>query len=104
MDNYDIIISDLAKRDIRSISSYIKYDLHEPAIAKTLIDTIIDGIFSLSDMPSRINLVNDEHLAEKQIRGLQIKNYTVFFRINKYDKIIEIIRVLYSRRDWQSLL
>jgi len=65
---------------------------------------IIDTIFTLEEMPERIKLVNDERLARKQIRGLYVNNYTVFFRINKPQNMVVIVRVLYSHRDWSALL
>ena len=104
MGEYNVAISDLAKQDIRGVASYISNNLQEPIIAVNTTDAILDAIFTLEDMPARIPLVNDEHLAKQQIRGLQIKNYTAFFRINDTVKIVDIIRVLYSRRDWQALL
>ena len=104
MGDYKVNISDLAKQDIRDTASYIKYDLQEPVIAEKTIEVITDAIFTLEDMPARISLVNDERLAKKQVRGLHVKNYTAFFRINETLKTVEIIRVLYFRRDWPSLL
>ena len=104
MGEYSVDISDLAKQDIRDIASYIRNDLQEPTIAVNTTDAILDAISTLDNMPGRIPLVNDERLAKQKIRGLQIKSYTAFFRINETLKIVDIIRVLYSRRDWQTLL
>ena len=103
MDKYNVDISDLAKQDIRDITSYIMNVLQEPAVAFMTTDAILDGISTLDEMPARVPLVNNERLAKKQIRGLQIKNYTAFFRINETAKTVDIIRVIYSRRDWQVL-
>jgi plasmid stabilization system protein ParE len=104
MGDYRINISDLAKQDIRETAAYIKYDLQEPAIAEKITEAILDAIFTLEDMPARIGLVNDERLTKKQIRGLRVKNYTAFFRINETLKTVEIIRVIYSKRDWSTIL
>jgi plasmid stabilization system protein ParE len=104
MGEYRISISDLAKQDIREIAAYIRYDLQEPIIAEKTIKTVLDAIFTLEEMPARIGLVNDEHLANKQVRGQRVNNYTAFFRINETLKTVEIIRVIYSRRDWPTLL
>ena len=101
---YNVDISDLAKQDIRGITSYIRNDLQEPTIAENTTDAILDTISTLDDMPARIPLVNNERLAKQGIRGLQINNYTAFFRITETLKTVNIIRVLYSRRDWQALL
>ena len=104
MGEYSVRISDLAKRDIRNVTNYIKHDLQEPVIAEKTAETILDAIFTLENMPARIGLVNDDRLADKLIRGLQVKNYTAFYRVNETLKTVEIIRVLYSRRDWAALL
>ena len=104
MGEFNVNISDLAKRDVRNIAAYIWHDLHEPVTAEKTTTAILDAISTLEDMPARVGLVNDERLAEKQVRGLQVKNYTVFFRIDEIVKTVEIIRVIYSRRDWAMLL
>ena len=104
MGGYKVYISDLAKQDIRDTVSYIKNYLQESTTADKVAETILNAIFTLEDMPSRIGLVNDDRLAEKQIRGLHIKKYTAFFRMNETTKTVEIIRVLYSRRNWSVLL
>jgi len=109
MEKYWIEISDIAKHDIRGIGKYIINEFKEPIVAANIVDAILDAIFTLEDMPDRIALVKDKHLAEKSIRPLYVKNYTIFFRINETRKVdskktVEIVRVLYSHRDWASLL
>ena len=104
MGDYKVTISDLGKQDIRDIASYITNDLQEPAIAEKTTEAILDAIFTLENMPARVGFVIDEHLAAKRIRGLHIKSYTAFFRINETTSTVEILRVLYSRRDWAALL
>jgi len=94
----------LAKQDIRETAAYIRHNLQEPTIAEKNTEAILDAIFTLEDMPARIGLVNGERLAKKQVRGLHVKNYTAFFRINETLKTVDIIRVIYSRRDWATIL
>jgi len=104
MDEYRVNITDLAKQDIIETAAHITYEFQEPAIAVKTTDAILDAIFTLEEMPDRIGLVKDERLAEKGIRPLYEKNYTVFFRIEESARVVDIVRVLYSRRDWTSLL
>ena len=109
MEKYWIDISDIAKHDIKGIAAYITNEFKEPTVAIKIVDAILDAIFTLEDMPDRIALVKDKHLAEKGIRPLYVKNYTIFFRINETRKVdskktVEIVRVLYSHRDWASLI
>ena len=44
MDEYDVGISDKAKKDIRDIASYINNDLQEPKIAYMTTVAILDSI------------------------------------------------------------
>ena len=104
MDEYKINISDLAKQDIRDIADYISNELIEPDFAENTIETILDSISALNFMPARVPLVRDWRLAKAEIRGMQVKNYTVFFQIKDTKKAVDIVRVLYSRRDWQVIL
>jgi len=67
-------------------------------------NAILDAIDALEQMPDRIALVKDKRLAAKGIRPLYVKNYTVFFRIDKNPNVVEVVRVLYSHRDWASII
>ena len=104
MENYRIKISDLAQQDIRNTAIYIRDELLEPEFAENVTEAILQGIFTLEVMPARIPLVRDERLANMQIRGFPIKNHIAFFRIDEDEKMVEVVRVLYSRRDWQAIL
>ena len=104
MERYNVDITDLGKQDIRDIAAYISETLLEPTLAENTVESILDAIFSLDCMPARVPLVRDNRLAKMGIRGLFVKNYTVFFRINETIKNTEVIRILYSRRDWQAIL
>jgi plasmid stabilization system protein ParE len=104
MDTYRINITDTAKQDILSISAYISNELQEPAIAVKAVNAILDAIYTLEEMPNRIGPAKDERLAEMGIRPLYVKNYTVFFRIVESAQVVDIVRVLYSRRDWKVLI
>ena len=102
MDVHKIIITRRAERDLQSIWRYISDDLLEPNTADNLLERIDEGILTLEQMPRRNKLVNDERLARQGIRLLHIENYIVFYTVS--EKTVNIIRVLYSHRDWQSLL
>ena len=104
MNVYKIIITKRAERDLQDIWKYIADDLSEPRIADKLLDRIDKHILNLAEMPKRHKLVSDSRLAMQGVRLLHIGNYTVFYTVAEKEKIVNIIRVLYSRRDWQNLL
>ena len=101
---YRINIADVAKQDIRDIKIYITNELQEPVTAINITNAILDAIDTLEQMPDRIALVKDKRLAAQGIRPLYVKNYTVFFRIDDSLDVVEVVRVLYSHRDWVSIL
>ena len=62
------------------------------------------AIVSLQAMPERHGLVSDKYLAAKGIRMLPVGHYLIFYTVNKAAKEVGIVRVLYGKRDWESLL
>jgi len=104
MEVYIINITDTAKQDIRDIGKHIADELHEPVTSVNITNAILEAIFTLEQMPDRIALAKDKRLAAQGIRPLYVKNYTVFFQIEKSPNIVSIVRVLYSHRDWASIL
>jgi len=101
---YGINITNIAKQDIRDIKSYITNELHEPVTAVNISNAILDAIVTLEQIPDRVALVKDKRLAAQGIRPLYVNNYTVFFRIDDSLDVVEVVRVLYSHRDWASIL
>ncbi|MBB6479860.1 plasmid stabilization system protein ParE [Spirochaeta isovalerica] len=55
-------------------------------------------------MPKRFNLLKDEMLSRNGIRKMAIDNYLAFYIVDDNKKIVSIIRVLYSRRDWEEII
>ena len=104
MEIYRINITDTAKQDIRDVGRFIADELQEPVIAVKTIYAILDAIDTLEHMPDRISFVKDKRLAAQGIRPLYVKNYTIFFSIEKSPNIVSIVRVLYSHRDWASII
>lgn len=93
-----------AKNDLVDIYRYIKYNLQEPNIANKLIDTIEKEIYKLQESPTIYSIIDDDFIRNLEIRKFKINNYIVFYRFNKDRSIVEIIRIMYARRNWIALL
>jgi toxin ParE1/3/4 len=93
-----------AEQDLLSIMNYISVTLREPLSAKRVYSTIKEKIMNLRNMPERHGVVSEEPFSQMGIRRLFIENYTVFYGIDEEAKTVQIIRILYKRREWQSLL
>lgn len=101
---YQVHITDRAQRDLESTADYIEYSLLNPTAADELLNTAEEAFASLSDMPQRIMLVTDEVLAAWGIRFIPVKNYLGFYIIDEERQVVHIVRFLYMKRDWQTIL
>lgn len=88
MREYEIEYSKDSMQDLVEIKQYIKFKLQEPEIAQKTIRKIREEINNLKNNPKRYATI--------------VKNYIVFYRIKGYK--IQIVRVMYGRKDWIKLL
>ncbi len=102
MKKYNIEYSKESKEDLIRIKQYIKYNLQEPEIANKLISNIKKSIKTLKDNPEIYTIIDDDMIRKLEIRKLIVDNYIVFYRIK--DDSIEIVRIMYGRRNWINLL
>ena len=106
VDMYDVNIADSALEDLSGIAVYVKDKLKEPLIAEKLVAALKRAIFSLDAFPYRCPIVRDDLLAAQGIRGMIVENYVVFYSIveTENEKVVNVSRVLYARRNWVELL
>ena len=104
MNKYSIEITEKAELDIKSAFNYIAEELGNYSAAQALLSETEKAIKSLSYMPSRNALIDDPIIADFGFRSLKVKNYLVFYILNENEKCVRIVRFLYARSDWQSLL
>ena len=100
MDTYKLRILPIAQQDMRDIVAYV--NTLSPVSALELYDDIVDGIGSLSTMPMRQALLKTSELRAKGYRALCVENYTVFYVI--LSDTVQIRRILYTKRQFESLL
>ena len=104
MNKYKIQFSKDARKDLKDIYIYIKYNLQEPIIAKKLIDKIRKEIYKLEDNPIVYTIIKDEIIKKREIRKIKVNNYIVFYRVEENNKIVEIVRIMYGRRNWTKII
>ena len=104
MDVYRVNITEPAENDLRDIARYISSQLNAPTTALNMVQTIKEAIATLKTSPFAHPLVRDERLAAIGYRPLLIKNYIAFYIVHKKEKVVDVDRILYGRRDWQNLL
>ena len=101
---FTLIFSDNVNNDIISTIHYIKNELEAPMAAKKHYEELEKTYLKLEENPYRRPLVQDKYLAMKGYRSINVKNYTLFYRIVEENNAVLLIRFMYSQRDWASIL
>ena len=104
MAKYRVDISEPAENDLKDIIRYIASQLSAPESALNMMELLEEAMLSLSDMPQRCPLVSDERLSQMGYRKLIVKKYIVFFSIDEKNKVVDVERILFGRRNWLRFL
>ena len=96
---YTIRITRQATDHLREIHRYIEKELLAPQAARNTIAVIKAEILSLREMPSRIHLTPEEPWHSYGVRRMRAKNFYVYFWIDEENRKVQIIGVIYIRRD-----
>lgn len=102
--NWNIHITQEAEQDLNAAVDYIEYVLKNPIAADNLIDEAEDAIQNLSTDAELHQIVSDKVLESWSIRFIRIKNYLAFYTIDKETNTVYIIRFLYEKSNWSSIL
>lgn len=100
MEKYKIKIFPIAQNDMAEMVEYI--NTLSPQAALEHYDLVVQQIETLTTMPERCPLCKDTQLRLRGYRTLLVKNYIVFYVVN--GDTVEIRRILYARRQYESLL
>jgi plasmid stabilization system protein ParE len=99
MEQYRIRITRQAKAHLLEIRRYIEKELLSPIAAKNTIAAIKAEIQSLSNMPGRVHLTPEEPWHSSGVRRSRVKNFYIYFWIDEEGKTVQIISVIYVKRD-----
>lgn len=98
-DIYTVKITAQASEQIQAITHYIAVDLQAPDAALRLLDTLEKEISSLSQLPHRIALTEEELWHSYGVHKMTVKNFLVYFWIDEDARKVQVTAVVYSRRD-----
>lgn len=102
--NYEVHITRAAENDLNESADYIEFVLLNPQAADDLLDTVEETLPTLAQYAQRYALVDDPVLRAWGIRFVQIKNYLAFYTISEEEQKVYIVRFLYGKRNWISIL
>lgn len=101
---YKIIYLPVARQDIENIILYISGQLKAPKAVFNLLDEFECSFFLLREFPYAYKLYRPVRTLEEEYRMLPVKNHAVFYVVREREKIVEIHRVIYARRNLTKLL
>ena len=104
MKAYTVRITRQAREHLRGIRKYIEGELLAPDAARNTITALKKEIKSLSEMPERIKLTDEEPWRSEGVHRMRVKNYYVYFWIDEDNHRVQITSVIYVARDQAAQL
>lgn len=102
--NYFIHVTDKADQDLGESFDYIDLPLKNPLAADVLVDTAEKKLAQLSTFPKRYPVVRDPFLANLGIRFVPVQSYLAFYQVDEAAQTVHILRFLYGKSSWESIL
>lgn len=99
---YQLKIFSLARLDMEQIFNYIAVELCNPTAAIGQINDFEKAFENVCAFPESCPHINNEYVKDKSLRKLVVNNYIAFYRVR--DNEIQVVRVLYGMRNFESLL
>lgn len=100
MDNYTVLVSTQAFREIDAIYEYIATNFQAPESAEKVAEEIEEAIFSLEQFPGRGALRKIGKYANQGYRQLFVRDYVIVYRVDPSQKQVLVITVQYGKRDF----
>ena len=99
---YQLYITKNAERDLEDAADYIEFTLKNPAAADRLLNIAEEELQELTLFPKSHPVIDDPVLSVWGVRFIVIENYLAFYIVE--DSIVYIIRFLYGKRNWITVL
>ena len=98
--SYAVKVTKQAYGQMREIMLYITNELFAPEAAQNLIDKFQEAISDLADMPKRHSMVDEEPWRSEGVRKIVVKNFLIYFWVEKVNMWKIIYITLEERLRW----
>ena len=102
MGKYTLRYLPLAKQDLSEIVNYIQNNLENPIAVENTLSKIEAAILERLESPESFAVWQSKKQRPYPYRKINVGNYTVWYVV--IDHIMEVRRILYSRRDEETLI
>ena len=97
---YKVVLTARAKEELDDIYAYISKSLMADNAANNLMNKIHNNILRLGEMPESCSLIEKYKERKYQYRKLVINNYVAIYRVDKENKKVYIVRIVYGGRNY----
>lgn len=104
INGYKVKIIPSVYLDLQIIYDYISNILKSSENADNTINAIENKIKDLCNVPKRGMEYPNEPWKTKGLRMVFLNNYTIFYYVFDDDNIVKVVKVAYSKMDFNSLL
>lgn len=101
--NYEIVLTDIAKEELEEIYEYISQELIEVPAANRLMDKIEQSFLRLEQNPYSCAEVHIKPHNEVY-RKLVVDNYIALYEVDEKYKQVVIYRVVYGGMDYLKIM
>ena len=102
--DYKVKLTDHAVAQLQEAVIYISKVLQASTVAKHWAARVKKELASLSTMPARYPLTEEEPWHTEGIHKMSVENFLVYYWINEEKKIVWITARVYARRDQLRVL
>ena len=102
--SYRVALTPLAAHDLYQITVYVAESLSAAQTAVALLDRLQKAIDNLAYFPRRNELVDGAVWSRRGLRKMVVDNYLVFYLVDEKRRSVEVLRVMYAKRDYNKVL
>lgn len=100
--HYQLRFLPLFEEDLNEIVDYISNVLQNPSAALCLVDEVQQAIEDRLPFAESYEQFHSARSRKYPYYRIPVKNYTIFYVV--IDDVMEVRRILYSRRDWMNMM
>lgn len=101
---YTVIYAPEALDDLRGLYAYIAFELHAPQAAFRMVNRIRAEIRGLERFPEKHRCVSWEPWASQDMRSMPVRNYMVYYSVDKERFTVSVFRIFYGGRDVEHII
>ena len=93
--------------DMSEIIDYIALILKNPDAADRIVDEVFEAIDKRLPIADRFEKYESTHEFHYDYYKINVKNFTVFYVVKNnspFEKVMEVRRILYNRRDLKNII